>query len=815
MADDPTVILKSIQDLKKFVGKGKSRESSQDSIKSSPNIKLNFSDSSGLDFETSFGANNDLPNISFLQKHQQSIAGFDITQKLAEKDRQILECKTTISVLEGKLENLKSLYRNTRIDHETELEKYKTKQFQDKEKIQILEEKVRKFTEAKKNTQEEMFKNREIGEFHRSQKEKNLIERNKFYAEKLNELQEKATDLENSKYDLMKMIDEKSTELEIQESENNRLEEIISRLQSQVADLQSTKRDLDLLKTKLHQSVTNNKELESRLDCLKEQENKMQLFEDTIMKLPVLQKEIAKLKEDNNMHKITRLNIDLLKEQLTSAENRLQLMEIKCRDLTEENATLVTLRDLSEQYESVIRREFQLDYLPPVTEFLDILKNLKKRDEEVEQSLNELRASIESHSSSKEKQEEINKKLKSELEECHFEMTKNATIIKRLQRKIFLLSMERDSLKRVIESYQSEATLNPSAVEQERINHLETQLSNYKKEVSKLEEELDKAQQLPKYESKSEDKGESSSEISCSNKDAEVEGSLTQLKEENEMLKAQIEHYGNLGVHDPTKAKVIHFRDNPLEKAYNERKASYDKLSEENEALKKRVQLLEEGVTSDLTEKVGMKVETEEVNSKFVKELEEKVNSLEMQKKRLMEVYKEKSHEMREIVYRLLGYRVDFKSDNNYKLSSMYAESEEDYLLFKQTSDGKLELLENEFSESLEDFVESYLNRDCSFPAFLSHLTLNLYGKQTIMPSSSDQEEYEGGEEEEEEAMGDEEEEEFMGEEEEEEEENVLEPAAKRPRQDLEDEEEEEEEEEDEEEDNEEDEDDDELICLD
>ncbi|RXG67279.1 hypothetical protein Avbf_14487 [Armadillidium vulgare] len=59
----------------------------------------------------------------------------------------------------------------------------------------------------------------------------------------------------------------------------------------------------------------------------------------------------------------------------------------------------------------------------------------------------------------------------------------------------------------------------------------------------------------------SEDKGESSSEISCSNKDAEVEGSLTQLKEENEMLKAQIDHYGNLGVHDPTKAKVIHFRD--------------------------------------------------------------------------------------------------------------------------------------------------------------------------------------------------------------------------------------------------------------
>lgn len=49
----------------------------------------------------------------------------------------------------------------------------------------------------------------------------------------------------------------------------------------------------------------------------------------------------------------------------------------------------------------------------------------------------------------------------------------------------------------------------------------------------------------------------------------------------------------------------------------------------------------------------------------------------------MMEAFKRRALEMREVVYRLTGYRVDTSGDNHYKLTSMYAESSDDYLLFE------------------------------------------------------------------------------------------------------------------------------------
>lgn len=68
---------------------------------------------------------------------------------------------------------------------------------------------------------------------------------------------------------------------------------------------------------------------------------------------------------------------------------------------------------------------------------------------------------------------------------------------------------------------------------------------------------------------------------------------------------------------------------------------------------------------------------------KSVTELQEKITSMEMRNKRLMEAFKKKSQAIREVMYRLTGYRVDACSDNQYKLISMYAESQADYLLFE------------------------------------------------------------------------------------------------------------------------------------
>lgn len=64
-------------------------------------------------------------------------------------------------------------------------------------------------------------------------------------------------------------------------------------------------------------------------------------------------------------------------------------------------------------------------------------------------------------------------------------------------------------------------------------------------------------------------------------------------------------------------------------------------------------------------------------------DLKERIKSHERQNQRLKEVFKTASHEFREAVYTLLGYKVDGLPNKIYRLSNMYAEASDDHLLFK------------------------------------------------------------------------------------------------------------------------------------
>ena len=121
-------------------------------------------------------------------------------------------------------------------------------------------------------------------------------------------------------------------------------------------------------------------------------------------------------------------------------------------------------------------------------------------------------------------------------------------------------------------------------------------------------------------------------------------------------------------------------------------------------------------------------------------ELRDKNNSLEGKISRMMAAFKQKSHKMREVVYRLTGYRVDLRDENVYKLINSFSDSTDDYLLFKEDAEGNLDLLETDFSSRLFDLIETYLQKGNSFPAFLSALTVELYNRTIQQNMSSDEE---------------------------------------------------------------------------
>ena len=109
---------------------------------------------------------------------------------------------------------------------------------------------------------------------------------------------------------------------------------------------------------------------------------------------------------------------------------------------------------------------------------------------------------------------------------------------------------------------------------------------------------------------------------------------------------------------------------------------------------------------------------------------------------RLMEAFKKTSHDFREVVYQLTGFRIDVLADQKYRLLPLYAETSQDTLLFQKTGSGEINMLESEFYLQLGELMELHLERQNSIPMFLAGLMKMLWRRQ----NHEEEEEIEGGE---------------------------------------------------------------------
>lgn len=73
---------------------------------------------------------------------------------------------------------------------------------------------------------------------------------------------------------------------------------------------------------------------------------------------------------------------------------------------------------------------------------------------------------------------------------------------------------------------------------------------------------------------------------------------------------------------------------------------------------------------------------------------------------------------------------------SNFRITSMFADDERDELIFQLNSHGTLNMLETEYSKTLEALMEQYLqSASGSLPAFTSALTLDLAQRVTVSAS--------------------------------------------------------------------------------
>ncbi|NXL98909.1 MD1L1 protein, partial [Tyrannus savana] len=565
-------------------------------------------------------------------------------------------------------------------------------------------------------------------------------DRNQELLTRIKQYQERETEAENKLKEQMEMnksykksMETMSKKLQEKESKLAEANETITVLKGKISELQwnimnqemqmtsqdSQKQELmeqlDVEKKKWQEASQQIQTLQANQSLLAEYEQKIKDLEQKLSqqehdalivknmkaelaRFPKMERELRQLREENAYFREMKENNGLLKEEVEGLQRKLERYEkVQAQLVTVElenekllaklqswekldQSTGLNIRtpdDLSRQIVALQQRELALK--EQNSTFMNSARMLEKARQQLQEEILRVQSQL------------LDEKKRREHQEA---------LVRRLQRRVVLLTKERDGMRAILESYDSELTpaehspqLGRRMREAEDMvqklhahnTELEAQLAqvleevgNHKQRAEMLEVELKvlKSQQCT---------AEQSTVITKEEVDMlrlkieELEAERSKLAEENRSLEMKLEKFTVQGDYDPSRTKVLHFSMNPTTLAKQQRKEEQQQLQEECERLREMVRVLEGGGSiSGNLEGVGSFQSPQEVA-----ELKKQVESAELKNQRLKEVFQTKIQEFRKVCYTLTGYQIDITTENQYRLSSIYAEHQGDCLLFK------------------------------------------------------------------------------------------------------------------------------------
>nr|CAD7405661.1 unnamed protein product [Timema poppensis] len=532
-------------------------------------------------------------------------------------------------------------------------------------------------------------------------------------------------------------------ELEYKEELAELKSTLLNERQTTEKEILSLQKENAELKEGWHQS------LEHELDEFKDAVVLAKCNRDKLLHYAELEKEIQILREHNKKLKDTIGNKLLLEEQVENLKSRESLMEEKDQEMVHLQTEHAQLQRLLIEWQSVSQEHCADRSAAPAA-----IKKLIIELQHKELLLSAEKGQIASNLKTLEKKQSS---LTLEMEEALKKAQKHeaikeqqASLIRRLQKKLLLVSRDRDYYRSQLDIYEKDDTMTSAPTlsnsQQQQVQQLQTRLeaqesslNSYREMVEQLEKDLKQSHSIM-------------GGIELVEKLAAVEEERDKLQAKVETLYAKQmkleEHLEksamgeiNAGSNSETGMQTIHFKMNPFSLSLEKQSETMKQLKEDNEhlqakcdQLKARLEVLEQGQMQDVTRIVEGQLAS--CSAQEVEDLRNQVKSYDLKIQRLKEAFKTTSQEYREACYMLLGYRIDRVHHNQYKLSNMYAESPNDYLMFKLTSGGSLDLLATPYSETLMDFVELHLEHQHSIPLFLSAITVDLFTKQTLMTTT-------------------------------------------------------------------------------
>ncbi|XP_069687893.1 mitotic spindle assembly checkpoint protein MAD1-like [Periplaneta americana] len=650
----------------------------------------------------------------------------------------LAESKAQNIILEERVKKLHALRKELELVFENEKTSLLKQQARDRETIKALEDRVNTLRKRESEAKEELSQYKQQNESSKFNLEKKIFFLEKENARLEDQLKQVELLLHKKSTGGERRISELEAELKLSMEEVALFKNHVKSLGEKATEVASLKHTLELVELQLNEASQRIKELELELEKGKEARELLDKQQQNLTRLPSLEREVTSLREENRNLRDAVHNKLILEEEVMDLRSRQAGYEEREQQLTQLQATQGQLENLLEQWHRLAR-----DHCvgaPPEKaisgpELLRIrIETLQQKELILTADKGQLDSQLKAAQNGKSRTEMELEKATKQIEKLQGVQEQQSNLIKRLQKKLLLVSRERDSYRSQLDLYEKELTVTSTSAlltsqqqqQKSRIEALEKTVEGYRELAEKLESDLEKAS-----------KGSGGLQTTERIMKLEEERNMLQ-KEKEELLKRrdeleiELEQRALKGDFNPLKTRVLHFRMNPAAKAEAEQQDEVAQLKQECERLQERVRVLEGGQTLDVTEAVNFRLATS--SSQEVKELREQIKSYDTKLQRLKEAFKSTSQEYREVCYILLGYRIDRIKPNLYRLSSMYADSPDDFLMFKLVN-GSPELLETPYSLTLEEFINLHLKHQHSMPVFLSAITLDLFQRQTVCSS--------------------------------------------------------------------------------
>ncbi|XP_053673051.1 mitotic spindle assembly checkpoint protein MAD1-like [Anopheles nili] len=651
----------------------------------------------------------------------------------------LIEAQTRITLLKKELEHLNTEMATTQLRNQHKVSSLEQEATFNGKKLADLEKHLQVVRKREHVAKEELVKTR--NQF--TQLKQVADDRQFELRQALKRMEEKydseTGELNTEIRDLTSQVTDLEQQLTLAQDELDTTREINDTLQAKADAFDRTKRELEQTQDRLAEAESRVKTLEYEVGSYEDWKNLSKVSSARLSNATEIERENVRLKEQvTNLQDLIGNKL-LLEEQVSGLQTRLEQFEQK-----EAQTATLELRVKELEQELVDWQQLGRDYSSSGTT-TTTPASMRKHIQEILQKDVVLASE---QSSAKTEKSQIQSRIdelrcENELLNGHLADYRRAqeglqNIVHRAQKKLNLVTGERDYLKQLLESYENDLTINHSVVGGEnekkhlraRIDMLEKTLTGYKDLCQKQEAEIQADKLIPDI-----------SFVLTSERYEKLRKEIDELRMDNERLKRRKDELEleveNLTLRAEIKGSsdmLIRFRNSPALEAFEAHDANTAKLMAEIERLRLRVRHLQEA-NDDLTECLNNTDETGNITAKMQEfsDLRQQLKDLQAKYDQRKELFQQTSEDFRSVVNLLFGYKVDRISANYFRLRSQYAEAPDEYLNFALAPDGSmLTLLESEYAASLRELVETQFKTHNSIPVFLSSLTVELFNRTTM-----------------------------------------------------------------------------------